>query len=359
MTTPTTYVEAPTGQPWPFGLLSVAVVDDRPAADSKWQLGTIYEPNYCGPAFVTDGACRPRDIGTVVASVDDSSTVTLAVDGNPAGSYVIDWGDGSDPVTDATPDGETHTYAADGTYTIVMSGPDAYVATATVHVTDGSASADVDARVAEGYQAVDGVSVVEGIPFTVYHLMECNAVGMEGRIAERARAGLMLGEGRAVESVLAHQLANDVDAVDLTPTPGTAVTLGAGLDILLKWAGQNYGALPTLHADLGIVTDMGSLIVAKRENRRIETLVGVPIAAGAGYVNMHGPGDTAPGAGESWIYITGTVLVMRGTEVDVRPQQHTNPANNRVQALAARPYVVSTECIIGAVLVHQPNAADA
>lgn len=352
MVTPLQYVEAPAGQqPLPYGLLSVAVVDDRPASDVHWQLGYQYEPDYCGPAFVTEGACATPDLGTVVASVDDSRGASIAVDGNPTGSYDIDWGDGSDPVTDTTPDGETHTYAADGTYTIVLTGPDAYVATATVHVVDGVASTDVDARVASGFQPVDGITTVEGFPFVVYHLLQCKAVGSESRIAERARTGLMGGESRAVESVLAHQLATNTDAVDLTTADG-ALDPTTALARLLQYATQHYGGTPVIHADPGTVTYLGENHTVSREGRQLQTLIGAPVAAGAGYYGWNGPGDTPTSdPGTTWMWVTGAVMLKRAADIQVRPQQHTNPADNVVQALAARPYAASVECVLAAVQI--------
>lgn len=201
---------------------------------------------------------------------------------------------------------------------------------------------------------VDGINLVEGIPFSVYHLLQCKAVGVESRIAARARTGLMGGEGRAVESVLAHQMAIDVASVDLTPTPGTAVHPVDGLGILEAWAGSNYGGAPTIHSPRNLTTLLGSYHTVSREGRGLETLQGSKVASGAGYVDWQGPGATTAGANKTWLYVTGTVMARRSPVIEVRPQITTNPADNIVQALAFRPYVLTRECITGAVLVNLP-----
>lgn len=356
MANPLLYVPAPQGMPLPYGLLSVAV-DVPPGSDPHWAMGVQYEPDFCGAAFVTEGACRPNDLGTASVDVDAASGATLNIDGAPAGTYHIDWGDDTE-ADDATPDGATHTYADDGSYVVTVTGPDGYMAQASVEVTDGQTSS-ADAVVEHQKVPTDGITTVEGFPFTVYHLLQCKAVGTEQRIAERAQRGLELGESRAIESVLAHQLATDTDAVDLTPTPGTAVHPVDGLGILLAWAGENYGGLPTVHAAPDLATVLGALNAVSRQGRRLETLIGAPVAAGAGYVGMQGPSETDPGAGEAWLYVTGTVSVRRAPVIQVRPQVTTNPATNVIQALAERPVVLTTECIIGAVLVTSPYTVPA
>jgi hypothetical protein len=354
--TPVQYVQAPTGQPLPYGLLSVAV-DIPPGTDTRWQLGIEYEPDFCGPAFVTEGACQVNDLGTFTVAVGTTRGATLDVNGQPADTYHIDWGDGTE-VDDATPDAATHTYGSDGSKTITMTGADGYHATATVVVTNGQASSAVGTVEHEKVPS-DGISVVTGVPFTVYHWLECNAVGSADRIIERARRGLELGEGRAIESVLAHQLATDTDSVDLTPTPGTAVHPVDGLGILLSWAGQNYGQLPTIHAAHDLATVLGATGAVSRQGRRLETLIGAPVAAGAGYAGMQGPDETDAGAGEAWLYVTGTVALRRAPVIEVQPQLPTGPATNVINALAERPVVVSAECIIGAVLVTSPYTVPA
>jgi hypothetical protein len=363
VTTPSLFIEAPAGIPLPFGLGSVAVVDDRPAGDVHWQQGIQYQPLYCGPAYTSDGVCAPApDYGTASVAVSTTRVATLTLTGAPGSgdSFHIDWGDGNH-TDDTTPSGDTHTYAADGSYTVVVTDDGVgagvgYIAILPITVTNGSTSSSGSVTAEQRYVPVDGISTVEGVPFTVYHWLRCRPVG-ESDLAARARAGLLAGEWRAAEKVLAHQLATDTDAVDLTPTPGTAVHPIDGLGIAADWAGENYGAAPTYHATPRTATVLGSLAGVSSlasQGRQLRTVLGSPVAAGGGYVGMNGPGDTAAGDGEAWLYVTGTVLARRGQDVEVRPPMSTSPASNTLDVLALRPYVLSTECIIGAVLVTSP-----
>lgn len=263
MATPRTYVEAPTASPLPFGLLSVAVVPDD--NDPHWQLGgTTYEPEFCGPASLTLGACEPG---------------------------------------------------------------------------------------ADDLEPIDGIAQVDGDPFVVYQLFQCRMPG--GGIqagSERARRSLQLGEGRAVELATATYLAAHEDAEDLTPTPGTAIHLVDAISLLTEWAGENYGGVPTFHLRNGLALKARSYGVVERDGITLRTSLGAPVAAGAGYGTLQGPGGDAPGAGEAWVYVTGQVVARRAPVIEVQPT-FTTPGTNEFVALAMRPWVVSTECIVGAVLV--------
>lgn len=350
MATPRTFVEAPTVTPLPFGLLTAAtVLEDGP---DHWEMGTQYEPEFCGPAYDTEGACiAAPDFGTLTVSVDDEALATLDVTGNPAGDYTIDWGEG-DPVEDATPDGATHSYGAPGDYTVTVTGPDGYTATAVITVEDEEASGPFDATVQKLKQAEEGVGLVTGVPFAVYHMFKCGAVGGYDRGAERARRALMGGEGRAVERVMGQLLAADDTGVDITPTPGTAVSIVDGIAKLEKWSAANYGGVATIHMprDVALVAYAAGALV--RVSTRLETGLGSRVAAGAGYDTLQGPdGAGAAGADEAWLYVTGQVVARRGAVIEVGPQLQTAPRDNSFLALAERSYVLTTECIVGAILV--------
>lgn len=350
-----TYVEAPAGSPLPFGLLSVATVLD--GGPDGWMMGTGYQPDYCGESYVTEGACIEPDLGTAEASVDVDALATLDITGNPAGTYTINWGEG-DPVEDATPDGATHTYTEVGTFTIVVTGPDGYVAVIPVTVTADEASGPFDGTVGREKVPNDGIGFVEGFPFTVYHSFTCRYPGSGGQqaITERARRAFTGGEGRGVEQALARYLRDHEDATDITPTPGTPVHLAEGVALLEKHAAANYGNVPTLHG----ARDLGSLLgthgTVTRQGTRLETVQGTPFASLS--VDLAAPGDAEPaGAGEGWLYVTGTVVARRGV-VDVIPPAKA-PGTNDFLALVERQYALSVECVVAAVLVSTGYAEPA
>lgn len=355
MARPRTFVEAPPVTPLPFGLFSAALVLDD--LTGKAMFGTSYEPAYCGAAYDSLGVCTDDpDFGTASVSVDNTGLATLTVTGAPAGDYTIEWGDDTQDGT-ATPDGSTHQYAAPGEYVVLVTDREGhgYVATTTVTVTEATATGPFDADVAFSKVESSGIDQVEGDPFNLYHLFRCTPVGRDD-LEARARTALSLGEQRATERVVASLLPLDDNAVDLTPTPGTAVHPVDGVALLEGYAAANYGGVPVIHTPRAMGTRLGALNVMSRQGSRLETTQGALVASGGGYADLVGPGAAGPAdAGEAWLYVTGQVVVRRGAVASVGPVMARSPqATNDATVLVERPYVASWECIVGAVLVRTP-----
>lgn len=361
---PRTYVAAPPVTPLPYGLLSAAVVLDDLTGTK--QLGIQYEPAFCGAAYDANGACQDDpDLGTATVAVDDTALASLAATGAPAGTtYTIEWGDG-ETTTEADDPTSTHQYAAPGTYTVLVTDDErGYVATATVTVTDGVATGPFDADVAYSRVDTEGIDVVGADGFALYNVFKCAPIGQGGEAAfqERARAALRLGEQRGLERVTGQLLAADARAVDVTPTPGTAVHPVEGLARLQAYATDNYGGVPVIHSGVDTTTVLGRYhgVHRSRTGDRLETLQGALVASGAGYGALAGPRtdlndpDTAQaaGAGEAWLYATGTVVVHRSDNIEVGPLMSRAPAaTNEWAALTERVYTSTWECVVAAVLV--------
>jgi hypothetical protein len=90
--------------------------------------------------------------------------------------------------------------------------------------------------------------------------------------------------------------------------------------------------------------------VLDRQGSRLETLLGTPLAAGAGYTDTLVPQPVNDG--EAWLYVTGQVQVLRGNPVVNGPAMEFNPAANEFSVLAERQYAIATECLLAAVLVQ-------
>jgi nitrite reductase/ring-hydroxylating ferredoxin subunit len=323
------YVEAPAVTPLPYGLLAAAVVIDQ--ADGHWAMGVEYEPLDCGPAQVTGPMCAPAvDGGTSSASVGTTRNLTLTLTGAPAGTYRIDWGDGasstlSNPATPAT-----HTYAAAGTYTIIVTGPQGYRDTVTVTVTNGTATGPFTGDPTSKTQKTvdDGVDLVTSDGFTVYRLQSCRAVGEYDRAVDRATRTLALGEGRAVEEAVQAMM----EAASPTVLTGTLHPVDA-LAQLEAAAAAAYGGVPTIH----VPRDLGAILAAHgaidRYGARLETKQGSLVASGGGYTG-------------NAMYATGTVVLRRGPVSTAGPIMQTNPRDNTMHTLAERPYQASLECIV-------------
>jgi hypothetical protein len=223
-----------------------------------------------------------------------------------------------------------------------------------------------EAEAAEFDQSHTGVPVVEGDPFTLYSLFVCNPVGL-GAERLRAKAGeaLLTGEGRGAEVALAERLPLAAGAVDLTPGTG-AVHVIDGLAALEGYAARYYGGVPTIHVPRAVGTILGSLGGHQRVQNRLETKQGALVASGGGYHSLVGPPTDAqdpetvqaPGDGEAWLYVTGTVVVRRAPQAQATPlimsrvtEGDSLAATNDATVLAERAYVASWECITAAVRV--------
>lgn len=197
------------------------------------------------------------------------------------------------------------------------------------------------------------IDVVSSAPFAVYKGVQCTYLGDDD--TDWARRGLEMTEHIAVEEYLATEVFPTA-TVDLTPTPGTAVSVVHGIAILEQYANANYGGTPVFHMDRHIAAlGLSGEALTFDLTYTITSKQGSLVANGGGYGGMNGPGDTAPGADEAWIFVTGAVVVSRTPVVANRVIPGTGAAGGHVNiqhALAERMVAVTTECILAAVLVE-------
>lgn len=352
-------VEAPIVDPLPYGLLSAAaVIPHGGQDDDRIGLGVQYLGTYCGEATDAGGVCE--DFGTLAGTVNTSRHLTLDSTGAPDGIYYILWGDedpGDDPERVDGIDGAAHTYSADDSYTVVITGPRSYRATLALDVATGTGSGPTDLAVGVSKAIVDGIDIVEGVPFTVLSAFECAAVGGPFDEAEaRVTRMLQMGESRAVERVLARQMVRDPDAVAIT---NTALNPVDAIGELEQYAASNYPGRPTIHITRKLGTILGHNGTILRSGRGLETVQGSRIASGGGYLPLSAPTpdptDAVPdnASNVQWAYVTGEVAAHQGMIHSYPPQlfNGTGNSDNVFLALAERTYVVTYECIVAAVPV--------
>lgn len=196
-------------------------------------------------------------------------------------------------------------------------------------------------------------TVVESTdPFAVYKGVEC--VDMTDDDTSWARRGLELTEHVAVEQRVMEELL--AGATDITPTPGTAVTVREGIALLEGIAAANYGGVPVLHMARSTATiGFSEQVLEHDPSFTVMTRQGALVANGGGYEINLSPAGVAAAEGEAWIYVTGAVTVVRTPVVTVRVIPGSVPGGghtNLQQALAERMVAVSAECIKYAVLVE-------
>lgn len=224
-----------------------------------------------------------------------------------------------------------------------------------VDLPDGASPVDPDFSV----PSYDGP--VLAYPFTLVGYDACEPVGSTlAEAAERAERQVMLGESTAIERVIETGLGGTVEpsfatATDLTPTPGTAVTVAEGIALLesaLGWyAANGYGVLHLSRAAATVADAQGISFAAS--GGRLTTALGTPVAAGGGYTGRAAIGGSAPAAGTQWLYATGmptvwrSPVVGRADDVGVALDRATN---DRL-VVADRDVVVGWTCGTWAVLV--------
>lgn len=210
-------------------------------------------------------------------------------------------------------------------------------------------------------------------PFTMVAKYECSTGG-EAFLQEAwdiAETRLSRGEGRTLEQTfwsgkdafgedIRQSLGTDPDAENLTPTPGTAVDITTGLALLEEWAGENYPCSPIIHANRGIGVYLAERnLVATEASVLLSRGTGSRIAIGGGYGSDGPTGDATPD-GTGWMYVTGSIRVVRGPVFWTPDKGNDGQAlarmTNDIAVYAERTYAIEKDCITGAVLVELKSA---
>lgn len=223
------------------------------------------------------------------------------------------------------------------------------------------------------------LSYPESDPFTVIAPFKCATSRMTlARAWELADERLKRAEGRAVEkafwsgrdslgNLIRQSLGGNPDVVDLTPVDG-AVDVSSGLMMLESWAGEMMPCGPIIHAqrglgvylaERGLTESSGQLMYSKGTGSRI-SLGGGYQATGPGVVPVDPEDPLGPPVaavdGETWMFVTGSIKVIRG------PVFHTPEAGdlagavdrlvNDVEVFSERNYGFEYDCGVAAVRVR-------
>jgi hypothetical protein len=151
--------------------------------------------------------------------------------------------------------------------------------------------------------------------FVVYKSVTCSTFGMSDveELARRAERVLDATLSAGVERALAagvdgssNPFFADANVVDVTPTPGTAVSPRVGVSALEEAIG-NTCRQGLLHLTPAVIAGLPAPL---REGATLATANGTPIASGMGYqgVEVTGEADTT----EDWVFATGGVQVYLG-----------------------------------------------
>lgn len=206
----------------------------------------------------------------------------------------------------------------------------------------------------------DGVPLEEAMPFTVYASFACTPIGNWDRAEDRARAFLLSGEERAVEAMVsdgvhaASRSLTNAGSINITPTPGTPVTVAQGVALLEQYIGANgkgEGVIIGTRRDVTLANANGKLISV--EGDTLYTLLGTPVAAVSGIAGTVGPNNVAAGAGQAWLFGLGSRPRILRSEVFMTSsrEQSLDVKFNNLNVLAERTYAVGWDCFTVGVLV--------
>jgi hypothetical protein len=201
-----------------------------------------------------------------------------------------------------------------------------------------------------------GIGAPSASPFTVVGGAACTPM------ADYDWAALGQQALQAVEQPLVEkrfwnvQLANSSPAL---PVGATAQTLVNGVAVLEEYARGLSGFEPVLHTSsfLGAHAAADRVVPVVSNDQVKYTALHTPIAFGGGYQRTGPAGQSAPGASQAWMYITGQVVVHRsaarypGSEGERFVQ-----ASNQLFIMGERDYAVIPDCPIAAVLVDADPA---
>jgi hypothetical protein len=201
-------------------------------------------------------------------------------------------------------------------------------------------------------------------PFVVYAGYECSAGG-ELLSEAWAHAGAILDDGWvwALERALWTGLDQDGnsfrmslaggDPVDLTPGAG-AVDVASAVS-LLEGHAKDFPCSPVIHAPVDASAFLAEKAQLRHEGGRTTTALGTPVALGSGYP-LTGPGGSAPGAGEAWMFASGGVRITTGPKFFTPERGDAGAAVDRlvndVTVYAEKGFAVQLGCGLAAVRVR-------
>lgn len=367
-------VSGPTLAPWRYGLASAAQIitlSGDPSELKQLARGVEYETDACYQVKEWLGdACVPPTIPRVItltftAAPSGGNTIVSAaatVDGGPARSVsvkvaaaapvVVTTGAAAAPVYTQTP-------SAAGVLAVIIT--DVLTGAVLAHNVTVNLAGAVTAGGTATLDAGDIFSksfnqdnlIIEGTAFGLYAETGCYLTGAVDTAEARARAKFAAGEQAAVERVIYRTMIIP-GATDITPTPGTPVSLKTGLGLLEQYSAANYGGTPIFHAPRSLAPWAADIYYIERVQSQLHTQLDSIWAFGGGYDNLGPDGDPAP-AGTVWVYATGTIVITQSQVWVPAATPEEGAANlfrNQLRVLAERSYAPTIDCLRAAVLIN-------
>lgn len=261
--------------------------------NTRWHMGTVFQPDSCDPASSTTDSCpvgpdftKPVLNDGLAARGAESFTVYSDMQCSPAGGT---WEDAERRVV--------------------------------ANLTNGEARA-VEEVFWTGNIAVPSGAVIRP------HLAEDTPVNVQvGMTVSLQTAATVLVSGAAVDIV-------------------------EGVGLLEAALRDCYGAVGVIHAPFEVLEHAAAQHIVRQAGQKMLTFAGTPVAFGSGYPGTSPSGAPAP-AGHTWLYATGAVMLRRDSSPKVTSGRVAGLSRsvNTLRLIAERTYNIAWDCCHFAVLV--------
>lgn len=196
------------------------------------------------------------------------------------------------------------------------------------------------------------------VPFTLYGHFACSPLGYTPATAQDlAETHLTTREEAGAEAAFWTGNLGNTPALESTETVtlggGTAVSAAEGIALLEEHLATEYGSTGIIHSPRGFAVHLVKRSVVERNGGRLQTVLGTPVVAGAGYPGSSPDGVAAPD-GQSWVYATPAMFAYRSEVMTstATPGDLLDRGRNVLYAIAERTYLLGTgPCPIAAVLI--------
>lgn len=206
-------------------------------------------------------------------------------------------------------------------------------------------------------------------PITVFTRFDCSPVGIgdaeqagtnalarvEGTLLETA---FWTGSAGAQQVVFPHLASDSVvtDASGITLQTAasvcvTGVDVVRGLGELENCLSDCYSGRGVIHIPVQALASFVAWNLVEERDGGLFTTAGNRVVVSGGYTGS-GPDGTLPPAGSTWIYATGAVFGYRGETRFTRERDSFDRAENSMQMIAERTYVIGFECCHLAALIN-------
>lgn len=206
--------------------------------------------------------------------------------------------------------------------------------------------------------------------FTVFTKFDCSPVGRTNGEAQKiatdainqsapwqVERSFWTGRAAGQEVVFPHLADNtqvlDAQGVLLQSIPVTGagpMDIARGLGFLEEELANCYNGEGVIHIPRNVLATMQAWQLVEARGPQLRTKNGNLVAVGSGYPGT-GPNGQAPAAGNEWIFATGAVFAYHGGVFISEIKDSFNKAENTVEMLAERTYVLGWDCCHAAVEV--------